>query len=161
MKKIFFEKIRLQTKQLISKYNISVKYFSTNNKMMARGAFLGLYIAMIPMPFQMVAVVLLTFVGRFNLPLAISMCWLTNPVTMPFVYYIEFITGNFLLGRTTPEFEVSTQWFVENLDNIVVPLYTGAFFYAIVLSTFAYHLILNLCNKSRCKKIFISKKKNN
>lgn len=158
MLKIFFEKAAIQTKQFLSKYNISVKYFSTNNKMVANGAFIGIYIAMIPMPMQMLAVLLLTFVGRFNLPVAISMCWLTNPFTMPFVYYIEFVTGNFLLGKDTPEFTISSQWFIDNFDNIVVPLYVGAFFYAIVLSTFAYHAILNYCSKSICKKIFFYKK---
>lgn len=153
MLKTFSEKIKLQTRQFISKYNISVKYFSTNNKMMARGAFIGLYIAVIPMPLQMAAVVLLTFIGRFNLPLAISLCWLTNPFTMPFVYYIEFVTGNLLLGRPAPEFTVSSQWFIENFNDIIVPLYVGAFFYAVTLSTFAYHFILNFCSNSRCKRI--------
>lgn len=148
------DKIRIQIKEFISKYNISVKYFSTNNRMLARGAFIGIYIAMIPMPLQMLAVLLCTFIGRFNLPIALALCWITNPFTMPFIYYIEYVTGSYLLGIPLADLEISAKWFMDNFDNIILPLYVGAFFYSIVLSLLFYQLILRACVNSRCKKVF-------
>lgn len=138
-----FEKIKSHIKKqdYLNKYNISLKYFAVNKKMVSRGVFIGLFIAMIPMPAQMVAVFLFTFVGKFNFPAAILMCWITNPATMPFVYYIEYMTGQFVLGREPLEVQLTLEWFNENFTNIMFPLYVGAMVYSITLSTLAYYAI--------------------
>ncbi len=86
------------------------------------------------MPFQMLAVLACTPLLKFNVPLAISMVWLSNPITMPFMYYIEYLTGALLLGKSHLSVELNMQWFEHNLENIFVPLYTGALLYAIVVS---------------------------
>jgi uncharacterized protein (DUF2062 family) len=137
------EKIKhhFKEKNYIEKYNISKRYFIVNKKMVSRGVFLGLFIAMIPMPAQMLAVVLFTFVGKFNFPIAIIMCWITNPITMPFIYYIEYITGSFILGIEPSSVELTIEWFNENFSNIIVPLYFGALVYSISLATIAYYAI--------------------
>lgn len=151
---LFFNKAKIQIETFLDKYDLSHKFFSLNRRMLARGAFVGVYIAMIPMPMQMGAVILLTFLGRFNLPLALLMCWLTNPFTMPFVYYLEYATGSFLLGMETENIEISTQWFLENFENIILPLYTGAMFYSLVLSTLAYQFVLRFCVQLKCRRAF-------
>ena len=125
----------------IEKYNISKRYFIVNRKMVSRGVFLGLFIAMIPMPAQMLVVVLFTFVGKFNFPIAIIMCWITNPITMPVIYYLQYITGSFILGIEPASVELTLDWFNNNLSNILIPLYFGAFLYAISLSSLAYYTI--------------------
>lgn len=107
--------------------------------MLSRGVFLGLFIAMIPMPAQMLAVLAFTFVGKFNFPVAIAMCWITNPFTMPFIYFIEYKTGALLLGIDPIHVELTIEWFETNLESILIPLYFGAFFYSILLSTMAYY----------------------
>jgi uncharacterized protein (DUF2062 family) len=137
------EKIKRHFKEqnYIEKYNISKRYFIVNRKMVARGVFLGLFIAMIPMPAQMLVVVLFTFVGKFNFPIAIIMCWVTNPLTMPLIYYIQYMTGSFILGIEPTSVEMSLEWFNENFSNIIIPLYFGAFLYAIGLATLAYYAI--------------------
>lgn len=138
-----FDRIRnyIKEQDYLNKYNISLKYFAVNKKMVSRGVFIGLFIAMIPMPAQMVAVFLFTFVGKFNFPAAILMCWITNPATMPFIYYLEYMTGQFILGNEPLEVELTIEWFNENFTNIMLPLYMGAMFYSITLSTLAYYAI--------------------
>lgn len=97
----------------------------------------------IPMPMQMLAVLATTPLMKFNVPIAISMVWLSNPLTMPPMYYMEYLTGNFLLGReSTESLELSLEWFNENMSEIFVPLYVGACFYSIVVS-FIIYLIIN------------------
>jgi uncharacterized protein len=125
--------------KLLEKYNIPKEYTSLEKKMLSRGVFLGLFIAMIPMPAQMLAVLAFTFIGKFNFPVAIAMCWITNPFTMPFIYFIEYKTGAFLLGIDSVHVELTIQWFEHNLESILLPLYFGAFFYSLVLSGMAYY----------------------
>jgi len=111
--------------------------------MITRGVAVGLFWAFIPMPMQMLAVMATTPFLRFNVPIAISMVWLSNPVTMPPMYYMEYLTGNFLLGREGIEgIELSMTWFTENFDDILVPLYVGTAFYSIVFTGIVY-VVLN------------------
>ena len=111
--------------------------------MITRGVAVGLFWGFIPMPMQMLAVMATTPFLRFNVPIAISMVWLSNPITMPPMYYMEYLTGNFLLGRDGIEdIELTMSWFTENFDDILVPLYVGTAFYSIVVTGIVY-VILN------------------
>lgn len=127
----------------LDKYNLPRAYFNVNRKMITRGILIGLFWAFIPMPMQMLAVVSCTPFIRFNVPIAIAMVWLSNPFSMPPMYYMEYLTGNFILGREgLPDIELTLEWFSENLDDIFLPLYVGAAFYSIVVSYLIY-LLLN------------------
>jgi uncharacterized protein (DUF2062 family) len=91
------------------------------------------------MPMQMAAVLATTPFIRFNVPIAISMVWLSNPVTMPPMYYMEYLTGNFLLQREgIQDIELTLEWFQNNIGDIFVPLYVGTAFYSIVVSGLIY-----------------------
>jgi len=135
-------------KAFIKKSKISPEFLHANRKMISRGVFLGLFIAFIPMPMQMAAVLLFMPFFRFNVPLAIAMVWITNPFTMPPIYVIEYYTGSFFLGSHIQEVEMTLDWFKDNLDDIFIPLYTGALFYSITLSTLAYYLVNYFWRKS-------------
>ncbi len=129
--------------QFIDKYNIPREYLSINRKSVSTAILVGLFWAFIPMPMQMLAVLATTPFLKFNVPLALSVVWLSNPVTMPPMYYMEYLTGNFILGREGIDtIEITTDWFTDNLKNIFVPLYVGASFYSIVVSSLIY-LIIN------------------
>jgi len=138
--------------KFLKKYNIPLEYFSANRKMVAKGVFLGIFIAFIPMPMQMAAVVALAPFTKFNIPIAIAMCWITNPFTMPPIYYIEYLTGSFVLGITPQPVELTLDWFSNNLSKIFIPLYTGALLYSIVGSIGGYFLVNWLWKKSVVKE---------
>ncbi|NEW60606.1 DUF2062 domain-containing protein, partial [Sulfurovum sp. bin170] len=128
--------------QFIKKYNIPREYLSINRKSISRGIFIGLLIGFIPMPMQMLAVLLFIPFFRFNVPIAISMVWLSNPITMPFMYYMEYQTGNFLLGREgIDNIELTLDWFSNNWDTIMLPLYVGTVPYSLFISLFIYYII--------------------
>jgi len=128
--------------QFIEKYRIPKEYLSINRKAITRGVGLGLFIALIPMPFQMFAVLALTPFIRFNVPIGIAMVWLTNPITMPPLYYVEYQTGLYFLNQPPlPNIELTLDWFQNNIDAIVVPLYLGTFFYSVSVSLIAFLLI--------------------
>ncbi len=142
-----FKKRRLNGKidQFIKKYKIPREYLSINRKSITRGIFIGLFWGFIPMPMQMLAVLAITPFLKFNVPIAISMVWLSNPLTMPFMYYMEYQTGNFILGRDGLEnIELTLTWFSDNWDNILVPLYIGTIPYSIFVSALVYFIINRL-----------------
>ena len=113
-------------KDFINKYKIPREYLSVNRKSISRGIFIGLFWGFIPMPMQMLAVLAITPFIKFNVPIAITIVWLSNPITMPFMYYMEYQTGNFLLGNgSLDNIELTLDWFSNNWDKIVTPLYVG------------------------------------
>ncbi len=128
--------------KILEKYKIPREYFSINRRSVSRAVLIGLFWGFIPMPMQMLAVIATTPFVRFNVPIAISMVWLSNPFTMPPMYYMEYLTGNLILGREGIEnIELSMEWFKNNLGDIFVPLYVGTAFYSIVVSYLIYILI--------------------
>ena len=128
-------------KAFIKKYKIAPEFLSTNRKMVSKAVLIGLFIAFIPMPMQMAAVLAVMPFTRFNVPIALAMCWLSNPFTMPPMYYMEYLTGSFFLGSSPLEVELTLDWFSSNIDDIFVDLYVGTAFYSILGSLAGYWLV--------------------
>ncbi|MEY3090906.1 MAG: hypothetical protein RL113_1222 [Pseudomonadota bacterium] len=129
----------------LEKYHLPKAYLSINRRMVSRGVGVGLFWAFIPMPMQMLAVMATTPFVQFNVPIAISMVWLSNPFTMPPMYYMEYLTGNFILGREgIANIELTMEWFSANLEQILLPLYVGTAFYSVVVTGGIYFLINHL-----------------
>ncbi len=128
-------------KKFISKYKVPKEYLSTNRRMVSRAVFIGIFIAFIPMPMQMALVLAMIPFLKFNVPIALAMVWLSNPFTMPLMYYMEYTTGSYFLGSEILEVEMSIEWFTNNLDDIFVGLYVGTIFYSVVISSLGYWLV--------------------
>ncbi len=69
---------------------------------MARGFAVGGFLSMLPIPFQSLPASAVAIAGRMNVPAALLGCWVTNPVTMGFIWVVQLQIGFFLLGRETP-----------------------------------------------------------
>ena len=142
-------------KAFIAKSKIPPEFLAANRKMISRGILLGVFIAFIPMPMQMAAVLLFMPLFRFNVPIALAMCWLSNPFTMPPMYYMEYLTGSFFLGSEVEPVEMTLEWFSENMADIFIPLYTGTLFYSLFGSLLAYwavnHFWKNSVHKDKKK----------
>lgn len=87
----------------------------------------GLFIAFLPIPFQMLAAGLLAVMLRLNLPLAVAMVWVTNPVTMPPLFYFCFKVGVWIMGSVDQEltFAWSWEWFRKGLVHVWEPFLLG------------------------------------
>jgi len=126
----------------LDKYNLPKAYLSVNRRMVTRGVAVGLFWGFIPMPMQMLAVMATIPFLRFNVPIAISMVWLSNPFTMPPMYYVEYLTGNLILGREgIADIELTMEWFSANIGDIFIPLYVGTAFYSVVVTGAIYFLL--------------------
>lgn len=111
------------------------------NRRSASGAFaIGLFMAFVPMPFQMIPAAGLAILLRVNLPIAVALVWITNPITMPPVFYFCYNLGAWLLDTPVHavEFEISREWIGTELVRIWKPFLLGSFLVAAVSSALGY-----------------------
>lgn len=111
-----------------------------NRHSVSRAMAIGLFWAMIPMPLQMLAAAATAIPARANLPIAASLVWLTNPLTMPPVFYCSYYVGAWLLNTPTlqmPE-QISLEWLGHLLQTHWLPLYLGSVVLAVLLALLAY-----------------------
>ncbi len=102
--------------------------FHLNRHSAAGGVAIGLFLAFMPIPGQMLLAALAAIYFRVNLPLAVVFVWLSNPITIPPLFYLCYKTGTLLL-QETPElldFEFSLQWFSERIVDIWDVLLLGS-----------------------------------
>ncbi|WP_281646962.1 DUF2062 domain-containing protein [Parendozoicomonas sp. Alg238-R29] len=110
-----------------------------NRRSVALAFFVGILIAFIPIPFQMVVAACLALLIRCNLPVSVALVWITNPVTMPIMWYTTYKIGCFILQTPVAPhhgFEISLEWLTAEFARIWLPLYLGSFltglFFAII-----------------------------
>ncbi|MCC2615340.1 DUF2062 domain-containing protein [Aestuariibacter halophilus] len=91
------------------------------NRRSAAGAFgIGMFFAWWPVPFQMWLSAASAIPLRVNLPLSVATVWITNPFTMPPMFYGAYLLGVALIGAPPQEFsfELSWSWVVQSMETI-------------------------------------------
>lgn len=106
----------------------------------SKAFFLGLFFAFWPVPFQMVLAAGGAIIFRANLPLSVGLVWITNPITMPFLFGFAYFVGVLALGTHADsfEFELSWQWLEQNLASIWQPFLLGCAICAVISAIIAY-----------------------
>jgi len=106
----------------------------------AKAVLLGLFFAFWPVPFQMVLAAGGAILIRANLPLSVALVWITNPVTMPFLFGLAYYVGNLVVGGEASEiqFEISWQWLEHNLESLWLPFLLGCAICAVIAATIGY-----------------------
>ena len=111
------------------------------NRRSARGAFaIGLFNAFVPVPFQMWLSAVAAIVFKVNLPLSVALVWISNPLTMPPMFYGCYLVGEWILGDTGYEFafEPSWDWLVQSLSTIGPTFLFGCFVVSTVSAIIGY-----------------------
>lgn len=135
------------------------------NRRSVAGAFaVGLFCAWMPVPFQMLMAAGGAIWLRTNLPLSVILCWITNPVTIPPMFYFAYLTGTWIVGipATDFSFSLSFDWLLNELAAIWKPFLVGCFTLAISSALIAYLSIHTLWRysvlKRRSKRRYLTKK---
>lgn len=94
----------------------------------------GIFVALIPTPFQMVIAALFALLFRVNLPISVVLVWISNPLTMPPIFYSAYLVGAWILQVPVPdiEFEFTAKWLMDELGLIWQPLVLGSLVVGIV-----------------------------
>ena len=106
-----------------------------NRRSVSGAMAVGLFMAFVPIPLQMVPAAALAIWLRVNLPISVALVWITNPFTMPPVFYVSYKLGSWILRQPTTEltvpvpdvpFELSWSWLVVEFGKIGAPFLLGS-----------------------------------
>lgn len=88
----------------------------------------GVFTSFLPVPGQMVIAALLALWFRCNLPLSMILVWISNPITMPAIFYSTYKLGAWILGTPPLDFriELSWEWLTSEVGKIWLPLFFGS-----------------------------------
>ncbi len=81
---------------------------------------------------------------RANLPIAVSLVWLTNPLTMPPIFYCTYQIGAWIMAvpsRSLPD-ELSWDWVSSQLSTLWQPFLLGSLLLGLVLAALGYCLTM-------------------
>ncbi|RKZ34513.1 MAG: DUF2062 domain-containing protein [Gammaproteobacteria bacterium] len=93
----------------------------------ANAVSVGLLIAFVPAPGQMLLAAATAILIGCNLPIAVVGVWASNPLTMPPLCYGAYKVGTWLLGEVPHkvQFEISLEWLTTQLGGIWQPFLLG------------------------------------
>ncbi|MDO4895771.1 MAG: DUF2062 domain-containing protein [Moraxella sp.] len=102
-----------------------------NRNALNRAVYIGVFCAFLPLPGQMPLAVIGALVFRANVPMAIALTWLTNPITAIPISWFAYYVGAILLGQpplnihaiATILSQISA-WLMKNGDS---PFYNSPF----------------------------------
>lgn len=125
-----------------------------NRHSVAKAFAIGLFCTWLPMPLQTVLAGFLAIFFRAHLPLSVVLVFITNPVTIPPMFYFAYKLGSFLLGiepQSVP-MDLSWEWFTTTLGQIWQPLLFGSLIMAVFSSMLGYLSIYIIWRKSIRKR---------
>lgn len=109
--------------------------------------FIGVFCAFLPIPMQSLLAAFLAVVFKRNIALSVALVFITNPLTMPAVFYFNYQVGTLLLHTPVLHDQLIVQdiWdrLIQNFDTIGKPLLLGSLVCGLVfgyLSYLALHL---------------------
>ena len=104
---------------------------------MALGAFFAL---MPPLPFQMLGAGIIAYITRVNVPAAMTGTWISNPFTTPFIVYLQYRLGCFMMGRDP--IQIADGQLLSSLAAAPLPYMLGILPSAIILALISYPISL-------------------
>jgi uncharacterized protein (DUF2062 family) len=105
--------------------------------------FVGLFMAFMPIPGQMPLAALLALMLRCNLPISVCLVWITNPLTMPALFFMAYRVGALIINVpvTAIEFELSFSWLSHQLANIWQPFLLGCLICGLFFGCLGYFVV--------------------
>ena len=99
-----------------------------NRHSVSIAVFIGLFMAFVPLPSQMIMAALTAILFRVNLPVSVVLVWVSNPLTMAPIFYMAYKVGFALIGHSEVDsfaFELSWQWLTTGLATNWQPFLLG------------------------------------
>ncbi|MCL6414778.1 DUF2062 domain-containing protein [Aestuariirhabdus sp. Z084] len=114
-----------------------------NRRSAATAFFVGIFCAFLPIPFQMVVAATLAVIFRCNLPLSVALVWISNPITMPAIFYFTYKVGCYLFDTPIRDltFEFTAEWIEAEMSAIWQPLLGGSLVTGTIVGAFCYFII--------------------
>jgi hypothetical protein len=115
------------------------------NRRSASGAFaVGLFVMYLPPLGQMIIAAAGAIWLRVNLPISVALVWISNPLTIPPMFYFAFVVGCWIIGRPVPPFQMHFWLDWHNWLGVAGPLLLGSLVCATLCSAVGYFTIQTL-----------------
>ncbi|MCV6639240.1 DUF2062 domain-containing protein [Candidatus Albibeggiatoa sp. nov. NOAA] len=126
-----------------------------NRKSLAGGMAVGLFSAFIPFPLQMLWAAILAIYFKVNIPLAVSLVWLTNPITIPPMFYLAYRLGAFMMGLSPKNIDLTLEMdqLMQIFANSWQPLLLGSFTMGLIFAVIGYYTV-NILWKRHVKHLW-------
>jgi hypothetical protein len=114
-----------------------------NRYSVSHGVLIGSICCFLPMPFQMLPCAVLCALRKCNIPIAIAIVWISNPVTMAPMMYFAYRIGAWLTGSEPDlgNIELSFQWLGLSLAEIWQPLILGCLICGLTMGLTGFTLV--------------------
>ncbi len=111
-----------------------------SHRTVPRAVGVGLFCALLPLPMQMLLAAVLSIVVRANIPIAVALTWISNPFTTPFILYVSYKIGAWILQAPPQSFvlKFSIAHLSEKFSQLWQPLALGTFVCAVVVGLAGY-----------------------
>jgi uncharacterized protein (DUF2062 family) len=117
----------------------------------------GLFVMYAPPLGQMLVAAAIAIALRVNLPISVALVWITNPVTIPPMYYFAYLVGAHILGRPVDTFHVTFWLDWRNWLGILAPLSLGCLVCGAVCSVTGYLAVQAIWRWSLMRQIRLRK----
>lgn len=133
----------IKSLEILGDWIYATNLWHINRYSSAMAFFVGLFVAFIPIPGQMLAAAILALLFRCNLPLSVCLVWVTNPLTMPALFYMAYEVGALLIDVPVTEvkFELSIHWLTHTLENIWEPFLLGCLLCGLFCGSLGYFIV--------------------
>lgn len=114
-----------------------------NRHSVARAMAIGVFWALIPMPWQMVPAVLSAIWLRANVGISAGVVWISNPLTWGPIWYGAYRLGRWIMGQGAPELsgEGGSRAMMQHMNTIWRPLYLGSLLAGLLLAIITYYFV--------------------
>ena len=129
--------------RLFGKLLLDANLWHLNRRSAAGACAVGLFMAWIPLPCQMLLAAGGAILFRVNLPLSVALVWLSNPFTMPPLFYGAYLVGCQLLGHPAQHIDIqfTWEWLVSVFETLAPPLLLGSLVLALLSALMGYAFI--------------------
>ena len=128
-----------------------------SEKAIERAVFMGLIMAFVPLPIQVPLAAIFSVIIRANVAIAIAMVWITNPITIPPIFYFCYRVGLWLLDKPNhiDEVHFTFQSIASTIGHIGYPLIAGCAFMALISASLGWIIVklgFYFCNVRKKRK---------
>lgn len=139
-----------------AKHLTDPKLWHFNRRTVAKGVGIGLFVAFIPVPLQIVFASIFAIMWGANLPVSIALTWITNPFTFIPILYATYRIGNLFLHMPSSfhfparsDYLSYSDWFIQSwhwLLTLGKPLLIGIPITAVGAGLLGYAMTLGIWN---------------
>lgn len=114
-----------------------------NRRSVSLAVSIGLFTAFIPVPAQMLMAAATAIVTRCNLPVAVAVVWVSNPITVAPLFFAAYKLGAWLLGipHRAVEYDLSLHGLADKLGDVWAPLVLGCFLLGTTSALLGYFVV--------------------